>query len=334
MNKLVSEVESQTPPRQWQGALRRFALSITVLTIVGHAYLGFEQSVAQPLVALATAYSMQLLLEWIYARCNGLTPKFYGGIGKLVDFLLPAHIAALAIAMLLYFNDRLWMVAFATSVAIGSKFVLRVPTVNGSRHYLNPSNLGLTLTFLLFPSVGVAMPWQWTTEISGPVEWLFPVAIFVLGTMLHLKYASRIWVVLSFLVAFAVQAVIRGLAPDVNILTALAPATGVPAAIFTFYMAPDPATSPQGRNSQIAYGASIALVYMALMYLHVVFALFYALTIVCTVRGFSMAALYWRGARANAERLPDQTKEATPVPAPLGVSASIPHGDSETQKVR
>ena len=295
-------------PRTQQEALRRFAAAITILTIVGHGYLGFEQSMAQPVVALATAYGMQLLLEWIHAKTNGMTPRFYGGVGRFIDFLLPAHIAALAVAMLLYFNDRLWIVCFATSVAIASKFVLRVPTATGSRHFFNPSNLALSATFFLVPSVGFTMPWQWTTEISGIADWLFPVVIFVLGSLLHIKYASRIWVVISFLIAFVVQAVFRGFSPDVNMLTALAPATGVPAAIFTFYMAPDPATSPAGRNEQLVFGASIAIVYMVLMYLHVVFALFYALTIVCMLRGVAMTGAYLATA---STRVRLETKQVT-----------------------
>src|SRR5262245_33596449 len=45
------------------GGLRRFAVAITVLNILGHTFFGFEQSLAQPLVALATAYPLALLLE-------------------------------------------------------------------------------------------------------------------------------------------------------------------------------------------------------------------------------------------------------------------------------
>src|SRR5438067_2636110 len=85
-------------------ALRRFAVGITVITVLGHAYLGFEQSYAQPLVALATGYSMQLLLESVDAWCSGRRPRFAGGLLRLVDFLLSAHISALAVAMLLYYN--------------------------------------------------------------------------------------------------------------------------------------------------------------------------------------------------------------------------------------
>jgi hypothetical protein len=37
-------------------ALRRFAVAITLLNVFGHTVLGFEQSWAQPLAALVTAY--------------------------------------------------------------------------------------------------------------------------------------------------------------------------------------------------------------------------------------------------------------------------------------
>ena len=56
-------------------ALRRFALGITVITVVGHAYLGFEQSYAQPLVAVAAGYSMQVLLEVVDAWCSRRRPR-------------------------------------------------------------------------------------------------------------------------------------------------------------------------------------------------------------------------------------------------------------------
>jgi enediyne biosynthesis protein E5 len=60
-------------------ALRRFAVAITILNLVGHAYLGFEQSLAQPLVALGTAYGVELLLEAVGAWSQGQRPKFAEG---------------------------------------------------------------------------------------------------------------------------------------------------------------------------------------------------------------------------------------------------------------
>src|SRR5688500_17733357 len=60
------------------GGLRRFAVAITILNILGHAFFGFEQSLAQPLVALAAAYIAELLLEFIDARLNGRPLRFMG----------------------------------------------------------------------------------------------------------------------------------------------------------------------------------------------------------------------------------------------------------------
>src|SRR6266542_1155882 len=142
------------------GGLRRFAVAITVLNILGHTLFGFEQSWAQPLVALATAYSIEILLELIDGRLNRRRPQFLGGFGSLIDFLLSAHITALAVSMLLYANERLMPIAFATAAALGSKLILRMPVGNSRRHFLNPSNFGITVTLLLFPWIGIAPPYQ------------------------------------------------------------------------------------------------------------------------------------------------------------------------------
>src|ERR1700738_4895564 len=77
VSHIVPEIPRYTPGHL--AGLRRFALAITVLTIVGHAYLCFEQSYAQPLVSLATAYSVQLLLETVSAWAERRRPRFLGG---------------------------------------------------------------------------------------------------------------------------------------------------------------------------------------------------------------------------------------------------------------
>ena len=96
-------------------ALRRFAVAISVLNCVGHTVLGFEQSYLHVAVALATAYGVELGLEIIDARACRRALAFRGGALRLIDFLLPAHITALACAMLLYPNERLGPIAFAAA---------------------------------------------------------------------------------------------------------------------------------------------------------------------------------------------------------------------------
>ncbi|WP_152054455.1 enediyne biosynthesis protein UnbU [Tautonia marina] len=273
------------------GALRRFAVAITVLNVLGHLWLGFEQSWAQPLVALATAYAMQLLLETLDAWAEGRRPRYAGGVVPLIDSLLAAHIAAMALSMLLYYNDRLWVVAFAVSVAIASKYVLRVPVGSRMRHFLNPSNFAITVTLLTFPWVGLAMPWQFTGALDGWADWSLPVIIFSLGSLLNLKYTKRYPLIVAWLVGFVLQAAIRSAFFDASLLAGLAPATGVAALLFTFYMISDPATTPSRPGDQIVFGASVAAVYGVFMMAHVAFGLFYALTLVSAARGVGLYAM-------------------------------------------
>jgi enediyne biosynthesis protein E5 len=287
-------IPGEAPQRYAPGhlaGLRRFALAITVLTILGHGFLGFEQSYAQPFVSLATAYSVQLLLEWASAWSERRRPRFAGGLGALVNFLLSAHITGLAIAMLLYFHDRLWLIAFASAAAISSKTLFRAPVGSATRHFFNPSNFGISLTLLLVPSVGLAMPWQFTAGLPGVGDWLFVAIVFVLGSYLNIRYTKRIAAVLGFLVGFAAQAVVRTFFFDAPLLATIMPATGIAAMIFTFYMVPDPATTPERPWAQVVFGASVAALYFVFMRLHIVFGLFFALTIVSAARGVGLWAL-------------------------------------------
>ena len=281
-------------------ALRRFALAITVLNIAGHTVLGFEQAWIVPVVALVTAYASELALEAIDAWATGRPPRYSGGPSALVDFLLPAHITGLAVSMLLYANQRLWPIVFAVVVAVASKQLFRVPVGGGSRHFLNPSNTGIAVTLLLFPWVGIAPPYQFTERIDGIWDWVLPGIIVVSGTLLNGKLTGRLLLIGGWLAGFAGQAVIRSLTFDTPMLAGLLPMTGLAFVLFTNYMVTDPATTPFQRSSQVIFGAAVAVVYGVLMLLHVAFGLFFALLIVCAMRGFGLYALAVARARAQA----------------------------------
>ena len=96
--------------------LRRFAISISVLNLLGHTVLGFESSWSQMFVALITAYFTEIVLEVVDAWANKRPYRFAGGVWKLIDFLLPAHIAGMAVAMLLYPGSLLLPFVFASAV--------------------------------------------------------------------------------------------------------------------------------------------------------------------------------------------------------------------------
>jgi Na+-translocating ferredoxin:NAD+ oxidoreductase RnfD subunit len=291
-------------------ALRRFAIAISVLNIFGHAVLGFEQSLAQLFASLATAYSVEILLETIEARTSGRRPRFVGGVMTLVDFLLPSHITGLACAMLLYANDRVLPIMFATTVAIASKAVIRAQVGKDKRHFFNPSNFGIATTLIVFPWVSIAPPYQFTENIGGIAHVIVPCIFILTGSLLNAKFTRRMPLIIAWLGGFALQAVIRNLIVDGSIVGGLVPMTGVAFLLFTFYMVTDPGTTPTKTANQVLFGAGVALAYSVLMVLHVAFGLFFALVIVCTVRG---AALMLLGTRKVRRPTAVPVAEPTPV---------------------
>lgn len=267
-------------------ALKRFAIAITILNIAGHLFLGFEQSWAHAVVAIITTYSLEIFFEWLNCRLHNFTPRYRGGFKKLIFFLLPAHITAMAVSMLLFTNQNLMPVIFASAIAICSKVLLRVPAPNGgSRHFLNPSNTGIAVVLILFSWIGIAPPYQFTENIAGAPDWILPVVFICVGSFLNTKLTKKMPLILAWFGGFILQAVIRNLLIDASLLAALNPMTGVAFLLFSFYMISDPATTPVSKNEQIIFGSAIAFVYSILVYFNIVFGQFFALLFVCTVRG-------------------------------------------------
>ena len=284
-------------PNMRLAALRRFAITISVLNLLGHTVLGFENSWAQLVVTLLTAYFTEILLEIVDAVANQKTPRFTGGVTSFIDFLLPAHISGMAVSMLLYCGDQLLPFAFAAAVAIASKALLTVKVNNSERHFLNPSNTGIALTVLLFPTIAPIMPWQFTESLSSNWSSAFPVVVVALGIYMNSRYSRRMPLVLGWVVAFAIQGVIRCLMNGLPLIVGLVPITGVSFVLFTFYMITDPGATPGDRREQVIFGAATAVVYGFLVLAHIGFAFFYALFIVSFCRGL---VLYLRQMRLDA----------------------------------
>jgi enediyne biosynthesis protein E5 len=267
--------------------LRRFAISITVFNLLGHTVLGFEQSWAQLLVALATAYLCESAAEWMDASASMRRPRFLGSWRATVDFLLPAHITGMAVSMLLYSGDALAPIVLAAAVAIASKATLRVNVEGRVRHFLNPSNFGITFVLLLFPWVGIAPPYHFTENLRGSGSWILPAIICFSGTFINYRFTRRIPLILSWWSGFVAQAAIRSIVFGTPLIAALNPMTGVTFILFSFYMITDPATTPFHTRGQIFFGLSVAAAYGILMYLHVAFGLFFSLTAVSSCYGLA-----------------------------------------------
>ena len=308
---------SQTPKkRDPRNGLRMSASLATVFTILGHTVFGFEQPVAQVVVALATGYACAFLFEWIDARANGIAPAFAGGgFRKIVDFLLPAHMTSITLSFLLYFGQRLWIMALTVALALGSKYVFRVRQNGRLQHFMNPSNFGIAIVLIVFQWTGV-LPWNFTIDIHGVWDVVVPLAILMLGTRLNLLFTGRIPTVMSWLGTFILLGIARSWIRNTPLAADLVVLTGIPLVLFTFYMITDPQTSPSKLRSQILFGGGIALGYFVLLSLHVQYMMFYSVTIVCALRGLGLFALSLR------------QPVAVPVPSPE--PAAVPEVASQS----
>lgn len=293
------------------GGLRRFAVAITVLNVLGHTVLGFEQPWIVPFLVLATAYGLELAIEALDAWSSARRPRFLGGVRQFVDFLLPAHISALAVGMLVYANERLWVVVFAAAVAVASKSLIRVRmgpvTASGmpvTRHVFNPSNFAIAVVLFLFPWVGGAPPYQFVTNVAGGWDVMLPLLVFTTGSLVNTKFTGRMPLVAAWVGGFVAQALVRAAVNGTPWEAGLAPMTGLAFVLYTFYMITDPGTTPEAPRAQVAFGITVAAVYAAMVQLHLVFGFYYALTIVCGARGMWLASRAWTARAATVEAHP------------------------------
>ncbi|HEV8239874.1 MAG TPA: enediyne biosynthesis protein UnbU [Thermoanaerobaculia bacterium] len=292
-------------------ALRRFAAAITLLNVVGHTLLGFEQSWLTPFVGVLAAYLTEIVLELLESWRSGRRPRFLGKGMAAIDFLLPAHISGLAVSMLLFANRRLQAVVFAAVVAIASKYLFRVEVDGRPRHVFNPSNLGISATLLALPWVGMVQPYMFTEKLSGGWDWFLPVLIVCTGSLLNGRLTKKLPLVAGWVGGFAAQAVVRHFLFGNQLLASLNPMTGVAFLLFTFYMITDPATTPSSPRGQVAFGAAVAATYAAFMALHLVFGIFLALSLVCLGRGVLLQAHELVAQRARLAISVPATAEST-----------------------
>src|ERR1700712_4441406 len=296
-------------------ALRNFAVSISVLNVFGYTMLGFEQPWLWPILAVLTGYatevSFELLSSWTYRR----TPKFLGGgVRSIYEAMLPAHITSLAVSMLLYANNQFWPVAFGVVVGVGAKHVLQAPIAGRMRHFMNPSNFGITAVLLCFSHwCSIAPPYQFSENANTYFRIMIPLIIATSGTVINAMLTKKVPLIVGWMGGFAIQAFIRHWIWHVSLFSALGVMTGIAFVLFTNYMITDPGTTPFKARNQFMFGSSVAFVYAVMMQLNIVYTLFFATTLVCALRG-----LGWWGAhfinQAKARRADRATTSAAELP--------------------
>lgn len=277
-------------PREQRSKELRFALRMTctlatILAFLGITVLGFEHSVYQLVFALSVGYSVALILEQVDAWTHHRPARFLGrGVGGFVSFLLSAHMTSLTTWFLLFVTDRYWALGFVVVAGITSKYLFRVEVDGRLRHFYNPSNFGIVVALLCFPSISVG-PNHYTEFLRG---WWNLVPVFIvlgLGLNLNLRFVRRGPLISAFLVGWLMQAGIRSACMDMPFFALVGPISGFPFLLFIFYMITDPMTSPEGRREQWIFGLAIAAFYGLLTAMHIRFGMFFAVFAVCSIRG-------------------------------------------------
>jgi hypothetical protein len=280
-------------------ALRNFAISISAFNVFGYTMLGFEQPWLWPLLAVLSAYATEFIFELIHSWAFQHKPRFLGrGMRGVYEFLLPSHITALAVNMLLYANNQFWPVLFGVVLAVSQKHFLQAPIAGKMRHFMNPSNLGISAVLLIFGSwVSISPPYMFTEWASNYFRIFIPMVILVSGTVINAMLTRRIALIVGWMGAFFIQAFVRHWLWGVQLNTALTVMTGVAFVLFTNYMITDPGTTPTKPRAQFMFGSGVAIVYAVFMEFNIVYTLFFATSTVCALRGLGWWVAYLRRTR-------------------------------------
>jgi len=135
--------------------------------------------------------------------------------------------------------------------------------------------------------------YQYIENLGSLGEVALILFILYAGSFINVVFTDRIFVFFGFVGGFFLQALVRAFVQDISFLANLVPMTGTAFILFSFYMITDPATSPLKRSNQLLFGLCTAAVYGILQYYNVVYGIFYALTIVCALRGLWWYLLSW-----------------------------------------
>jgi hypothetical protein len=133
--------------------------------------------------------------------------------------------------------------------AIASKNIIRARIGKGTRHFFNPSNLGISLTLVLFPWVGIAPPYHFTEKLVGVGNGVLPGVIICTGSFLNWLFTKPLPLIAAWLSCFVAQALLRHWLFGARLESALLPMAGVAFILYTFYMVTDPATTPSGTRA-------------------------------------------------------------------------------------
>lgn len=226
MNNLLTYLRSDA--RHYQ------ILFLSTFLCYGIFMLGWDLDLVKYFTIFATAIAVQLLGVRI--------------VGGNYASIKSALITSLSLCLLFKSNSYV-VVVLATTLAIGSKFVLRYK----GKHFFNPANFGIIATILLTQNAWIS-PGQWG---SGTV------LLFLVGSLgtFVLYRVGRIDIGLSFLGSLFCLQAYRSIVYLGWPLDFLAQQfTSGSLLLFSFFMITDPVSTPNNLKVRIIWAIIIAYI--------------------------------------------------------------------------
>ena len=268
----------------------RVAAVITSLQVIGQTAFGFQLSIAQILVSLLTCAVLELGITF-HRRRVIMWPASALLTGNGIAFVL--RVPGTEHGDWWSMNGW-WIFAGTAAVALLSKHLIRFR----GHHFLNPSNFGLVLCFVLLGSTRADPLALWWGPMS---PWMvLALGIIVVGVFTILLRLHLLEIAVAFWVTFALGiGVIAAAGHEMTARWHLGPITGFDfwrvlvfspeVLIFLFFMITDPKTSPTGARQRRVYAVSIGLLAVLLIApttteFWTKVALLGALTLVCASR--------------------------------------------------
>jgi Na+-transporting NADH:ubiquinone oxidoreductase subunit NqrB len=256
---------------------------------------------------MALAFAAGLATQAFWLKRLGLEQRGF----------LSAIVTCCGLSLLLR-SDTMWAHPLAATLAMSSKFVLRIH----GKHLYNPANLGVIAAITLIPGTWVS-PGQWGNDLALAV-WLL-----MLGTIVTTR-ARRLDISWMFLGAFLGLVALRVMLLGQSWAIWWHQLGNGALLLFAFFMISDPMTIPNRRGSRIAYALIVAAAAVGWQYLlfrpnALIWALFLATPLVPLLdRLFPGEGFSWRGAepvrstplRACATSCSPSTAVAEGWPAP------------------
>jgi enediyne biosynthesis protein E5 len=227
---------------------------------------------------MALAFAAGLATQAFWLKRLGLEQRGF----------LSAIVTCCGLSLLLR-SDTLWAHPLAATLAMSSKFVLRIH----GKHLYNPANLGVIATITLIPGTWVS-PGQWGNDLALAV-WLL-----MLGTIVTTR-ARRLDISWVFLGAFLGLVALRIMLLGQSWAIWWHQLGNGALLLFTFFMISDPMTIPNRRGPRIAYALIVAAAAIGWQYLlfrpnALIWALFLATPLVPLLdRLFPGEGFSWRG---------------------------------------